>query len=185
MKRVAMLCLVSLSEASAFGQHRGGSMAGGAAPGGSRAAIHTNGHSPVRHRAYRSAGFYPYAYPAFDGGYDYEYAPEPNVIVVPQPAPQVMVPPREVRSEIREYAAPAQGAITPSPAERGEAVTFAVALVDGSRHAASAVWVQDGFLHYVDGEDEHHQVALSSVDRQLTRRLNRERNLDFWLPGTQ
>ena len=60
-----------------------------------------------------------------------------------------------------------------------------IALNDGSRKSANAVWVQNGALHYVDTEDRHHQVPLQSVDRQSTWKLNRERKLDFWLPAAQ
>ena len=185
MKRAAILCLVSLTVA--FARSHGAAVSGGHAPHGSGAAIRSNGfgHSNgfgLRHRRYSRTGLYPYAYPFFDEGYDYEYPAEPNVIFVPQPAPQVMAPPREIRSEIREYALPAES--TPAPAERGEAPFFAIALADGSRLSASAVWVQDSFLHYVDSQDQHHQVPLSSIDRQATRQLNRERNLSFWLPAT-
>jgi hypothetical protein len=183
MKRLGMLCLVSLLGTVAFGQRHGGAVSGGRAPGGSAAWVHV--HSPglsLRHDGFRQTTRYPYAFPIFDGGYGYEYPAQPTVIFVPQPAPQVIAPPREVRSEIREYSLPAEG--TPAASERGETPAFAIALADGARLSASAVWVQDGSLHYVDRQHQHHQVPLSSVDRQLTRQLNQERNLNFWLPAT-
>ena len=182
MKRAAMLCLVSLLGSVAFGQRHGGAVSGSHAPAGPHGATLAHRHSPGVALRHRRARLYPYAYPFFDGGYDSEYSPEPNVVFVPQPAPHVIVPPREVRSEIREYALPAQGSVT--PVERGPTATFAIALADGARLSASAVWVQDGSLHYVDSQDQTHQVPLSSVDRQLTRQLNQERNLRFWLPAT-
>lgn len=102
-------------------------------------------------------------------------------MLVQPPPPQVIVqaPAREVRSEIRDYTALAPAA-APEP---GEAASFVIALADGSLHSANAVWVQDSVLHYVDGEDNHHEVPLGSVDRQSTRKLNRERKLELWLPA--
>ena len=40
-----------------------------------------------RHHFFPSSGFFPYALPLFTGGYDNGYPPEPNVIVIQQPAP--------------------------------------------------------------------------------------------------
>ena len=142
------------------------------------------------HRLFSSSGFFPYAFPLFAGSYDYGYAgyaPEPSIIIVQQPSPQVIVqqaPPAPVRSEIHDYKEPAPLPTTP-PIAKGEEVTFLIALNDGSVHAASAVWVQDKVLHYIDSDDRHHEVPLQSVDRALTRRLNRERKLDLWLPAAQ
>jgi hypothetical protein len=89
-------------------------------------------------------------------------------------------PPLEARPEIHVYATP--GDITFSAEKRGQEAAFVIALANGSRYSANAVWVQNGFLYYVDREGQDHQVPLSSVDSQLTRQLNRENNLAFWLP---
>ena len=144
--------------------------------------------SGFRQHFFPSSGFFPYAYPLFGGGYDYGYPPEPNVIVIQQPAPQVIVQqvPREVvRPEIHDYKEPPPAVAAAPPGANTEGATFMIALNDGSRKSANAVWVQNGALHYVDTEDRHHQVPLQSVDRQSTRKLNRERKLDFWLPAAQ
>jgi hypothetical protein len=191
MKRLTTLSMISLAGVLAFGQHQGGSISGGHAVGGIRAAGMVNTRPPgfsLRHRARRGVGFYPYAYPAFDYGYgfDYDYSPEPNVMVPPTAPPMIVQQAlREVHSEIHEYAPPQQGSFAGTPVEHGEEPTFAIALADGSRRSASAVWVQNGFVHYVDSEDEHHQVPLGTVDRKLTRQINRDRNLNLWLPAAQ
>jgi hypothetical protein len=74
------------------------------------------------------------------------------------------------------------GETTFSAQTRGQKAAFVIALANGSRYSANAVWVQNGFLYYVDQEDQDHRVPLSSVDCQLTRQVNRENNLVFWLP---
>ena len=182
VNRFATLFLVSLCGLPSFGQH-GGFGSGGSLGRGTRSAVVRSPRGSVRHSGFGSPGFYPYGFTAgYDsGGYDYE----PEVMPVQPPAPQVIfqAPPREVRSEIHEYSAPAMGAAAAPSTESGEATSFVIALADGSLHSANAVWVQNGVLHYVDGEDNHHEVPLSSVDRRSTRTLNRERKLDLWLPA--
>jgi hypothetical protein len=140
------------------------------------------------------SSFYPYSYPLFDGGYDYGYPSDygypatPNVFMIPQPTPQMIVqqPAHEViRPEIREYRESLSAVSEAPPAARSEETTFVIVLNDGSHHAANAVWVQGTILHYVDSEDDHHQVPLTSVDRATTRELNRERKLNLWLPPAQ
>jgi hypothetical protein len=123
----------------------------------------------------------------FAGGYEYGYPSVPNIIIIQQPAPQVITQqaPREVvRPEIRDYKEPAAAAAAP-PTVQAEGATFVIALDNGSRHSANAVWVQNSVLHYIDSEDRHHQVPLKAVDRELTRKLNRDRKLDLWLPAAQ
>jgi hypothetical protein len=183
---VAKLFLVSLFGTLAFGQLHGSSVSGGNAPNRSR------GATPATRPAHPLAPplpapnasrrvIYPYAFSAFVAGYDREYSAQPDA-VVQQSAPQVTVqePPLVARPEMHVYAIP--GDITFSAEKRGHEAAFVIALANGSRYSANAVWVQNGFLYYVDREDQEHQVPLNSVDSQLTRQLNRENNLAFWLP---
>lgn len=140
------------------------------------------------HHVVQSSGFFPDALPLFAGSYDNGYPSAPNIIIIQQPAPQVITQqaPREVvRPEIREYKEPAPAAAVAHPPAQAEGATFVIALDNGSRHSAYAVWVQNGVLHYIDSEDRHHQVPLKKVDRELTRKLNRDRKLDLWLPAAQ
>ncbi len=90
-----------------------------------------------------------------------------------------------VRPEIHNYKESPLAATAAPPTANTEEATFVIALNDGSRPSASAVWVQNSTLHYIDTEDRQHQVPLKSVDRESTRKLNRERKLDFWLPAAQ
>ncbi len=134
------------------------------------------------HRLFEPSGFFPSGFPFSAGGFDYEYPAAPNIIIVQQPASQIVVQekPREVRPEIREYKQTTPTEAVPSEAERP---AFVVALKDDSTHSAVAVWVQDDFLHYVDPEGRHRQVSLDQVDHDATRKLNRERKLNLWLPA--
>src|SRR5207302_5098547 len=109
-------------------------------------------------------------------GPDNGYSPQPNVVIVQPPlAPQanVLEPPREVHLIIHEY---------PPPAPTTEPQTFGIVLKDGSTRSATAVLVNDNMLKYVDPEGQNLQVSLDEVDRDATRKLNRQKNLNFWLP---
>ena len=123
-----------------------------------------------------SGDFLPYAI-----GPDNGYSPQPNVVVVQPPlAPQgnIQEPPREVHLIIHEYPQPG---LTTARAN-GEPQTFGIVLKDGSTRPATAVLVNDNMLKYVDPEGQNLQVSLDAVDRDATRKLNRQKNLNFWLP---
>ena len=132
-------------------------------------------------RFFPSSAFFPSAFPLLLGGDDSGYPPASNIIIMEQPPPQTIVQqvPREtVRAEIHEY----QPTATAEPVPTEEQPAFAIVLKDGSVQSAVAVAVQDEVLHYVDPDGQHRRVSLDSVDRQATRRVNRERKLELHLP---
>lgn len=141
-----------------------------------------SGVPPLRARPSRHS--FPSPFPLFldDYGYSYSgYAPPPNVVVVQQPPPLYVlvplapsVPPKP---EIHEYQQP--GAAEPPVDEQ---TAFAIVLKDGSVHSAVAVTVQASALHYVEPDGGHRLVSLDAVDREATRRMNRERKLQLQLP---
>jgi hypothetical protein len=69
--------------------------------------------------------------------------------------------------------------------DSGGSPIYLIALRDNTIHAAAAYWVEGSVLHYLTLEHVHKQVALASVDRDLSLKLNRERHLVFVLPATQ
>jgi hypothetical protein len=88
-----------------------------------------------------------------------------------------------VQTVIHDYKVLAPAAPAGPPATTAEESTFVIALNDGTRLAAAAVWVQSSTVHYIDTDNRHSEVPLTTVDRQSTRRLNQERNLDLRLPA--
>ena len=80
---------------------------------------------------------------------------------------------------IRVYEPPSKNAVT-TPAE--ENPTYLIAFKDHTIYAALAYWIEGETLHYVTNQNTHNQVSLDLVDRELSNRLNRERNVDFRLP---
>jgi hypothetical protein len=67
--------------------------------------------------------------------------------------------------------------------EPASPVLYLVAFHDGVIRAALTYWVEDRALHYIDSDHKEKQAPLSSVDRALSARLNRERNIAFQLPN--
>lgn len=129
----------------------------------------------------------PFAYPFYFGDYDYSYsgyAPAPSVVIVQQPPPAYLlvpqVPAQTPLLEIHEYALPGS---SPVPAPDEEPATFAIVLKDGSVRSAVAVAVQNNTLHFVEPDGTHSRVSLQAVDRDATRRRNREHKLELQLPA--
>ncbi len=104
--------------------------------------------------------------------------PVTNVVVFePPPAPPLVLPPPEpIHSSIQE--------LKPAPSSEPP-VFFVIALKDGSRLTAAAVWVQGNDLRYVDADDQNRRVPLAAIDRTATRELNQARNLNLRLPPAQ
>jgi hypothetical protein len=134
---------------------------------------------------YGGYGYYdPYWYSSpdaySDSGYgsDYGYsAPQTPPVIVnqdfqTQPAPPPMV---------QEYTAP--GPPAPAAVQRKyDTPLYLLAFHDGEIRAVLAYWVDGASLHYVTMEHAQKQIALASVDRALSERLNGERNVTFQLP---
>jgi hypothetical protein len=57
-----------------------------------------------------------------------------------------------------------------------------VALKDGSKRDGVTAWVQDRSLHLIDFEGRQQVLAADFIDREMTRRLNRQKNLNLQLP---
>jgi hypothetical protein len=92
----------------------------------------------------------------------YPAAPPPAYAPPPEPA-------------VRQYPPAAQE-------QKYETPLFLLAFKDRSIKAVLAYWVDGATLHYVSMDHEQKQAPLSSVDRDLSERFNRERNVTFSLP---
>ena len=143
---------------------------------------------------------YPYSYYDYYGGYpssyygssyapapsyDYGYAPSSAPVVVTyrtEPAPQparVYEPPAYSRSDVRDDTQSAP------PRRVGRPIYLIAFKNQDNIRAAEAYWVTGATLHYVTLQHEQKQAPLDSVDRAISYRLNRERHVDFGLPGAE
>lgn len=59
---------------------------------------------------------------------------------------------------------------------------YSIALKDRSIQSATVYWSDGLMLHYLTQQGSHVQVRLDLVDRDLTARINRAKNLEFALP---
>jgi hypothetical protein len=128
--------------------------------------------SPLYWGGYGAAYPAAYGYPAMPG------PPVTNVVVVEPPrVPAVPPPPpAPIRSSIQEL----------NPPPTSEPPTFfAIALKDGTRLSAAAVWAQGNELRYVDADGVNRRVQLAAIDRTVTRELNQARHLNLRLPPAQ
>jgi len=60
-----------------------------------------------------------------------------------------------------------------------EPTVYLIALRDGTIYASYAYWTERDMLHYITPGHVQNQVSLDRVDLALSRRLNRERKLEF------
>jgi hypothetical protein len=121
-----------------------------------------------------------YGAPSPDYGYGGGYgaaSPSPQVLIISnQTPPQPVI----VQSP------PAPAAWNASPTGQNKKYQdplYLLAMNDGTIHAVLAYWVDGSTVHYVTMDHVQKQTPLGSLDRSLSERLNRERNVTFSLPG--
>jgi hypothetical protein len=131
---------------------------------------------PYFYNSYPNYTSYP-SYPPV--GYSYNSNPTPVIIsqnyYAGYPAAEPVPAPR-----VEEYRPPPQ----PSAAEerKDESSLYLIAFKDHTIRAVLAYWADGATLHYVTMDHEQKQTTVASVDRELSERLNRERNVAFRLP---
>lgn len=139
--------------------------------------------------AYWPAYYTPYPGYLYGGAYPsygYSYQPSPNVTVIYPPSQLAPTTAhddgaRPVTREYDEYGQETRPATGDNPG--GSSPIYLIAFKDHSIRAASAYWVDGKTLHYVTLQHEEERAALSSVDREFSLQLNRERRVLFRLPA--
>jgi hypothetical protein len=113
---------------------------------------------------------------AVPGGDGYQTSPAVIFVVAqPQPPPEPpQPPPPPVQPVMHEYHWPEAGA----PAS----TAFSIVSSDGVVRSALVVWVQDNTLYYTATDGTRGQLALSTINRAATDRLNTEKKLKLPLP---
>ena len=166
-----------------------------------------SGQYPGRsgYRRYRPA--FGYAYPLVVGGYaDYGYAGYPDSGYVdngyqggyatdPPPPPQIIINqnfvPERANPVMRNYSGDSSGVQVydapgrePMDNSNDDGTDYyLIAFKDHSIYSAFAYWVEGDTLHYVTPQRVHNQVSVALVDRELTEKLNRGRNIQVKLPN--
>jgi len=152
------------------------------------------GYYPYLYSGWYGFGWYdPFFYESPDayyygpGAYGYGYAGSnsggPPVVIVQNMAPAPEPPPSPPGPEVREYISPPPPPPSAGSPQYSGPSLYLVAFQDGVIRAVLTYWVEDRTLHYIDPDHKEKQAPLSSVDRSLSDRLNRERNVPFHLPN--
>jgi hypothetical protein len=127
--------------------------------------------------------YFPNAYPGYasypSAGYSYNSNPAPVIISQNYYYGSPAAEPAPV-ARVEEY--PPQPAPTAAGPRLGESSLYLIAFKDHTIRAVLAYWANGATLHYVTMEHEQKQTSVASVDRELSERLNRERNVAFGLP---
>jgi hypothetical protein len=124
---------------------------------------------------YPDNGYYP-PYPSYAPSYS---EPAPGVVIVSnQLPPQQSVVQEPPRPEV--WNAPPS---TTTQAKKYEEPLYLLAMNDGTIRAVLAYWIDGKTVHYVTMDHMQKTTPLGSLDRGLSERLNRERNVAFSLPG--
>ncbi len=158
----------------------------------------------------RGLGFgFPYAYSVyvpdyFDSYVDPSYAPMvAPPLPLPQqafaqqpPAPPVIINQYFVQGGpgVPVNVANGSGAYPPAPSSAdaspaaGDPLApaenyYLIAYKNRSVYAALAYWVEGNTLHYVTIQNTHNQASLDLIDVELTKNMNRTRNVPFTVPG--
>jgi hypothetical protein len=109
------------------------------------------------------------------GARSQSYPPSSNVTVVYPPPVQtqsvfVIGSPALPRPEFQGYVPSRQ-------------ITYLIAFKDSVVRVADQYWVSGNTLYYVTTEHERMTAPISSVDRMLSKRLNSEKDVAFYLPA--
>lgn len=130
------------------------------------------------------SGFPDWGYASDPAFYPYNYGVShtvlPSAIVAMPVVPQADTPPQPTasapaRSEMREYHWPSSGSDS-------SATTFSLVAKEGRVQSATAVWVQGNALCYYTPHHSTGRMLVDSIDREATRQLNAEKQLNLWLP---
>jgi hypothetical protein len=144
-------------------------------------------------------------YPVFYGGgyYDYDTPPAPTTgysqsdYQVPgyeqmtQP-PVVIInqyfKPDSANPVVREYSnlpppPPPQGNNEQAANTGDQQVMFLIAMKDHTIYPAIAYWVEGDTLNYITVQGAKNSVSMGLVDRDFSTQINKERKVEFGLPG--
>ncbi len=83
---------------------------------------------------------------------------------------------------MRAYHAPVRAQSGATPGTEEEPAIYLIAFDDQTIFAATDYHVEDGTLHFTTTHGSENSAPVEKVDRKLSERLNRERNIPFQLP---
>jgi hypothetical protein len=145
-------------------------------------------------------GVYPYGYawyvPGYSAGYSawgddsyYGAAAPPQAPDAPSAPLQPVIINQYFGAQEHPEAEPVpQAAASELPLTAGDPIGtpqnyYLIAYRNHAVYSALAYWVEDKTLHYVTTQNTHNQASLDLIDVDLTKSLNRSRDVPFSIPG--
>lgn len=129
-------------------------------------------------------------------GYDQQQPPQQQQPFPYPQAPTVIVnqnfAPEAPRPHMRDYPS---GSLPeryrPEPERRAELrsaedekpTIYLIAMKDSTIYSSLAYWLEDETVHYITTQHSHNRASIDLIDRELSIQLNRERGIEFKLPG--
>jgi len=146
----------------------------------------------VPYPVFYGGGYYDYdAPPAPVGGQyspsdyqvpGYEQMTQPPVVIINQ-----YFRPDSANPVIRDYSnvpLPEAGPQPPAQSQTSEQqVMFLIAMKDHTIFPAVAYWVEGDTLNYITVQGSKNSASLDLVDREFSQQINKERKVEFGLPG--
>jgi len=62
-----------------------------------------------------------------------------------------------------------------------KATVYLLAFKNGTIYPAYGYWIEGDTLHYITPQGTHNRASASLLDRDFSKQLNRERNVEFQL----
>jgi hypothetical protein len=84
-----------------------------------------------------------------------------------------------------EYIPPPQAPVQPTIAGADNTTAgliFLIAMKDHTIYPAVAYWVEGDTLNYVTTQGAQNRISVDLIDREFSKQLNKERNIDFGVP---
>lgn len=125
-----------------------------------------------------------YAVPSYNNSYGngYDQMTQPPVVIINQ-----YFKPDAANPVVRDYS----NVPLPQPAPQADApqentdqqVMFLIAMKDHTIFPAVAYWVEGDTLNYITVQGVKNSASLDLVDRDFSKQINKERNVEFGLPS--
>jgi hypothetical protein len=136
-----------------------------------------------------SAPYSPGTYQAPSYGNGYDQMTQPPVVIINQ-----YFRPDTANPVVRDYSnvplpEPGSQLLSPQPnndqasTTADQQVMFLIALKDHTIFPAIAYWVEADTLNYITVQGAKNSVSLDLVDRDFSKQINKERKVEFGLPG--
>jgi len=154
----------------------------------------------VPYPVFYGGGYYDYDAPAAPTASDFQYSAQysngydqmtqPPIVIINQYfKPDTANPVLHDYSNVPLPEPPRQGGnagdspVNSAVSSSDQQVMFLIAMKDHTIYPAIAYWVDGETLNYITVQGAKNSVSLDLVDRDFSKQINKERNIEFGLPS--